>query len=253
MNTKHARILVTAAALLAAVGCQNTASQKANGEMNASADSSETQGAMNSAKAGKVLETMSTAGYTYVQVDTGRETFWAAAPEFDVEVGDKVSVPSGMPMENYHSQTLNRDFNVVYFVPGITVAGKEGAAQALPEGHPSMGADAQPANLDLSGIEQAKGGDTVAGWFGKKAGLAGKEVRVHGKVVKVNNGIMGRNWIHVQDGTGEAGSNDLTVTTDAVVKVGDLVLVKGTAAIDKDFGAGYKYDLIVENAEVTVQ
>jgi hypothetical protein len=253
MNAKHLRMLVPAVALLAAVGCQNTSSRNADGGMTASADSSTSPEAMSPAKAGKVLETISTAGYTYVRVDTGRETFWAAAPEFDVEVGDKVSVPEGMPMQNYHSSTLDRDFNLVYFVPSVTVAGKEGTASTLPPGHPSMGSSAKAAKPDFSGIEKAEGGDTVAGWFGKRAGLAGREVLVRGKVVKVNNGIMGRNWIHVQDGTGEAGSSDLAVTTDAVVKVGDLVLVRGTAAVDKDFGAGYKYDLIVENAEVTVQ
>jgi len=253
MNAKHLRMLIPAAALLAAVGCQNTTSRNADGGMTAKTDSSQAPATMTSGKAGKVLETMSTAGYTYVRVDTGRETFWAAAPEFDVEVGDKVSVPEGMPMQNYHSQTLNRDFNVVYFVPSVTVAGKEGTASSLPSGHPSMGSNAKAQDLDFSGIDKAEGGDTVAGWFGKRTELDGKQVTFRGKVVKVNNGIMGRNWIHVQDGTGEAGSNDLAVTTDAVVKVGDLVLVKGTAAIDKDFGAGYKYDLIVENAEVAVQ
>ena len=72
---------------------------------------------------GTVVETMSTAGYTYVQVDTGTEKIWAAAPEMQVKVGDKVTVPPGAPMRNFHSKTLNRSFDFVYFVPSISVPG----------------------------------------------------------------------------------------------------------------------------------
>ena len=86
-----------------------------------------------------------------------------------------------------------------------------------------------------------------------RAQMAGRQVTVRGKVVKYNGGIMGRNWLHIQDGTGAEGANDLTVTTQAVVGVGQTVLVSGTAAVDRDFGAGYRYDLIVENATVTVE
>ena len=71
--------------------------------------------------------------------------------------------------------------------------------------------------------------------------------------MKFNGGILGKNWLHVRDGSGAEGTNDLTVTTDAVVKVGDLVLVTGILASDRDFGGGYKYALIVENAQVVVQ
>jgi hypothetical protein len=73
---------------------------------------------------------------------------------------------------------------------------------------------------------------------------------VKGKAVKVNNGIMDRNWIHLQDGTGAAGANDLLVTTKATVNRGDVVVVRGTVALDKDFGAGYSYSLLIEDATV---
>jgi hypothetical protein len=64
---------------------------------------------------------------------------------------------------------------------------------------------------------------------------------------------MGKNWLHVQDGTGKPGSNDLMVTSKAAAKVGDTVLVKGVVTLDKDFGAGYRYDVILDDAEVTVE
>jgi hypothetical protein len=107
--------------------------------------------------------------------------------------------------------------------------------------------------VDLSGITVAEGGQTVADIFAKKAELAGKPVKVRGKVVKFSGGIMGKNWIHLQDGTGEAGSNDLTVTTQAMAKVGDTVVISGVLATDKDFGYGYAYGVIVEDAEVAAE
>jgi hypothetical protein len=66
-------------------------------------------------------------------------------------------------------------------------------------------------------------------------------------------GIMGKNWLHVKDGSGTPGSDDLVVTTQIEAKIGDTVLVNGTLVTDKDFGSGYRYDVIVEDAEVTVE
>jgi hypothetical protein len=210
-----------------------------------------------SGKAGKVVETMDAAGYTYVQVDTGSETFWAAAPQFAVKVGDDVVVPEGMPMADYHSKTLDRTFDMVYFVPSVLVGGAEALAEGkVPADHPPMNGGkttVATTDVDLSGITPAEGGQSVAEIYGKKAELAGQPVTVRGKVVKFSPEIMGKNWIHVQDGTGEAGSNDLTVTTTATAKMGDTVVIKGTLVTDKDFGYGYAYDVIVEDAEVTVE
>jgi len=217
---------------------------------------------------GKVLETMNAATYTYVLVDTGKATNWAAAQQFAVKVGDTVTIKDGMPMPNYHSKTLNRDFSVVYFTGRASVAGAPtdgselpaghpaiGGASGmtnLPAGHPPIGAAAQP-SVDFSGITVPKNGKTVAEILKNSAKLKGKTVTLRGKVVKYNGGIMGKNWLHVRDGSGEDGSNDLTVTTDLDAKVGDTVLVKGEVAIDRDFGAGYKYAVIIEDAEVAVE
>jgi len=121
----------------------------------------------------------------------------------------------------------------------------------MPEGHPA----AKPAaEVDLTGIAQAEGGKTVAEVFADKDALAGQSVTVRGKVVKVNAGILGTNWVHVRDGSGGEGTNDLTVTTSGdVPDVGDTVLLTGTVALNKDFGMGYTYDVMVENADVTVE
>jgi hypothetical protein len=207
-------------------------------------------------KTGKVLETMDAAGYTYVQVDTGSEQFWAAAPQFAVKAGDDVVVPEGMPMPDYHSKTLDRTFDMVYFVPSVLVGGAQNLSGDMPADHPPMNGGktvVETTDVDLSGITAAKDGQTVADVFAKKAELAGKPVKIRGKVVKFSPEIMGKNWIHLQDGTGVAGTNDLTVTTSAAAQKGDTVVISGVLVIDKDFGYGYAYDVIIEDAEVTIE
>lgn len=244
-------ILAGLAASFAAAGCKNETPKTAEKQ------AQEQQAPAAQGKTGTVVEAVNTADYTYVQVDTGTEKIWAAAPKFEVKVGDPVIVPEGMPMTNYHSKTLDRDFDVVYFVDAILVAGAEPAGEGqMPEGHPPIGTGAGAApgtDVDLSGIKKAADGKTVAEIFAGKNELSGKEVKVRGKVVKFSPEIMGKNWIHLQDGTGDAGSNDLTITTSSMAQVGDTVLVSGVVSTEKDFGYGYKYDVILEDAKVVVE
>jgi len=124
-------------------------------------------------------------------------------------------------------------------------------APAMPADHPA----AKPGEeVDLSGIAKAEGGKTVAEVFAEKASLAGKPVTVRGKVVKVNGGIMGKNWLHVRDGSGAEGTNDLTVTTSGELpELGTIVVVTGPVTLDKDFGMGYQYAVILEDAEVKAE
>lgn len=123
---------------------------------------------------------------------------------------------------------------------------------AMQAPHPVPAAPTE--TVDLSGIAKADGGKTIAEVFAQKDQLAGQTVALRGKVVKVNANIMGKNWLHVRDGSGAEGTNDLTVTTEDVLpEVGDTVLVTGPVAINKDFGMGYQYDILIEDAEVTVE
>jgi len=109
-------------------------------------------------------------------------------------------------------------------------------------------------SVDLSGIAKADGGQSIAEVFADSDQLEGETVVIRGKVVKVNADIMGKNWLHIRDGSGEEGSNDLTVTTTgALPAVGDTVVVTGPLGLNRDFGMGYKYPVIVEDAEVTVE
>ncbi|MSU49403.1 MAG: nucleotide-binding protein [Opitutus sp.] len=217
--------------------------------------------------AGKVVESMDTATYTYALIDTGAKKVWVAAPQFAVKPGDTITVADAMPMTNYQSKTLNRTFDVVYFSGNVKINGApaaSGAAPAgasaatsgateLPKGHPAIPSVAGPAAPDLSGIKRADNGQTVAEIITGKTKFVGKPIAVRGRVVKFNAMILGKNWLHIRDGSGAEGTNDLTVTTTATAKVGDLVLVTGVLAANRDFGGGYKYALIVEDAAVAKQ
>ncbi|MFZ5761233.1 MAG: DNA-binding protein [Thermodesulfobacteriota bacterium] len=231
---------------------------------------------------GTVLETFDSGGYTYIHLDTGSEKLWAAAGQTTVAVGDKVSLQNGPVMTDFYSKTLDRTFPEIIFSGGCQVAGaQKGAAPAGKEAAPAGFAEAlqgegaapmtPPAGIaaeDASGgsvkavtpvqevkVDKAEGenGYRVEEVHAKAAELAGKTVKIRGKVVKVSPNIMGRNWIHLQDGTGDAmkNSHDLVVTTSETAELNAVVMIEGVVAKDKDFGAGYFYDVLVEEAKIT--
>jgi hypothetical protein len=217
---------------------------------------------------GKVAETMDAAGYTYVLVDTGTNKVWAATTKFQVKKGDLVAVPDSTPMKDFESKALKRTFPVIYFAGSISVNGARPGAEKMPADHPAIGgggigdlpaghppidAKATPPKSDFTGLKPAQDGNTVAEIHAASAKLEGKSVKLRGKVVKYNANILGKNWLHIQDGTGSVGSNDLLVTTTGQAKRGDTVLIVGKVALNKDFGSGYKYSLLIEDAKVTVE
>ena len=205
---------------------------------------------------GTVAETMNSGGYTYARLQAaGKDDVWIAGTEFPAKNGERLTVALEMPMENFESKTLKRTFPVIYFVSSIARDGQALTTQPASGGGaiPMMASHAPTAApAVVEPVAPAPGGMSIADIWAKRTALAGKEVTVRGKVVKVNSAIMNRNWIHLQDGTGSAadGTNDLTITSDAEVKLGDVVTITGTLAVAKDFGAGYAYQAIVENGKL---
>jgi hypothetical protein len=253
LNPRRGRILVRSAYIVMLIAVVLAAAMGGAAEEVAQDGGSPPPG--NAGVRGEVVETIDTGSYTYVRVDTGEEKVWAAAPRFEVQVGDRVAIPAGYPMPDYYSKTLKRSFGLVHFVSSVSLEGAEGRSwPSRAEGHSGRSAPPPRAAVDLSGISKAADGNTVGEIFDHRDSLANQEVVVRGKVVKFMTRIMGKNWIHLQDGTtGETGADDLTVTTDSVAAVGDTVLVHGVLSINKDFGFGYKYDVIIEDASVTVE
>jgi hypothetical protein len=212
---------------------------------------------------GVVAETMNSGGYTYLRLEEGGRSVWAAALEFPAKTGERLTVPLESPMADFTSRTLNRTFPVIYFVSRVTrdgetlspSAGSEAPGMAASHGASPGGApEGGAAAIQVEPIAPPTGGLSIADVWAKRQALGGTRVSVRGKVVKVNNGILGRNWLHLQDGSGagSAGTHDLTVTTDATVQVGDVVTATGTLVLDKDFGAGYAYEVLLEGATVLV-
>lgn len=206
----------------------------------------------------EILETMDSGGYTYVRLQTDDGEIWAAGPVTPVAVGDRIVLEDTMVMTDFHSPTLDRTFPSLLFLSALAKPGEGGINGSAAAAHGEAGmmnpmtAKTVPV-VEAGSVPKAEGGHTVADLYAARADLGGKEVAVMGRVVKYNGGIMGKNWLHIKDGSGEAGTDDLTITTSSIVKVGDMVLVQGKVTLDKDFGAGYSYDLIIEDATVTVQ
>lgn len=208
---------------------------------------------------GTVAETMNAAGYTYVLIKTEQEDVWLAVPKTDVMVGDLVQASQGMAMPNFESKSLNRTFEVVYFsgeLKNLTAPAPtaEQPAAVMPPGHPSPDASAEAAVL-VTKVAELVDGQNIAYVYANKDTLAGQQISLRGKVVKYNEGILGTNFIHIQDGSGDAanGSNDLTVTSQYTTAMGETIIVTGNIILNKDFGAGYSFPVMIEDAVVTTE
>jgi len=234
---------------------------------------------------GTILETMDAGGYTYLRVKSEAGEQWVAIPETKVAVGEEVSYYEGMVMKDFSSKTLNKNFDTIIFSSGLAQSGNDaaaGAAKQASAGTDSFAAAVQAEKQEVQGqamnphkgmemevsggsagaittqqdikTEKASGENayTIGEIYAAPEKLNGKTVRVHGKVVKVSRMIMGKNWIHLQDGTGDAmkNSHDLVFTSEADIEEGKNATLEGTLAANKDFGHGYTYVAIVEQATV---
>jgi hypothetical protein len=183
-------------------------------------------------------------------------------------MGDVVQIGTAMPMADFTSKTLDRTFDVLYFVDGLQnlsapVDANAGTSGAMPEGHPALEMPAGHPSIDGtvgnaaadSTVAAVEPGQDIAWVHANRDSLAGQPVSLRGKVVKYNEGIRGWNFIHLQDGSGDGadGSNDLTVTSKATAAVGETVVVTGTVILDKDFGAGYTFPVLIEDATIKVE
>ncbi|WP_417910545.1 DNA-binding protein [Candidatus Electronema sp. PJ] len=260
MNTKYAALLL---ALLLASPAMAEETKQAPAE--AAAAPAE------KAVKGKVLESMSGAGYTYLLIENGQDKTWVAIPESKVEVGQEVALQPGMEAKNFESKALKKTFDSIVFSSGLV---EEAAPAGIEGGTPKLAGEADKpvdeATLEaMSGgssravvpaasevkVEKAEGenGRTVEQCFAEAEKLNGQKVRVRGKVVKFSPQIMDKNWIHLQDGSGDPMKNthDLVVTTSETAAKEAVVVVEGVLSKDKDFGAGYRYVAIIEDAKIS--
>ena len=195
---------------------------------------------------GEVLEARNVDSYTYLRLKTKEGEIWAAVPTTAVKPGAKVTIGSQMTMENFESKSLKKKFDKIVFGVVVDESAKPVAQSGV--------APAAAASAPVAKVAKATGPDAknVAEVVQGRAALKDKAVLVRGQVVKVNAGILGKNWLHLQDGSGTAaaGTNDILVTTKDVAAVGDIVTAKGIVRTDVNLGSGYAYPVLIEDAAI---
>ncbi|MEW6116971.1 MAG: OB-fold nucleic acid binding domain-containing protein [Nitrospirota bacterium] len=195
---------------------------------------------------GKVVETMTSGNYTYMLLEKNGTQTWVAVPNMEVSKGQEVSLRPGVEMGAFESKTLKKKFDNIIFSAGPS---------DLPVNEQSIlhaGSGVKSATDKTVKVEKASGPNayTISEIFQNADKLDKQPVVIKGKVIKVSEAIMGKNWVHLKDGSGDP-KMKLVVTSKDLPKVGDVVTISGTLYKDKDFGSGYKYSVIVEEASIT--
>lgn len=210
---------------------------------------------MNEPVSGKVLQTMSSGGYTYIELKKkSGEKVWLAVPATEIPLGSQQTFNPGMVMPNFESKTLKRTFDSIIFTELAKPAKGKEAKDVSGKSPGSKGTISPDMKVKVKKAS-GKNAYTVAELYKNRATLNKKKIVLRGKVVKVSSNIMGKNWIHLRDGSGSHATADfnLVVTSKSIPAEGEVVLVKGTLYKNKDFGGGYKYEVIVEDAEFTIE
>lgn len=191
-----------------------------------------------------VEEAIQVSGYTYINANEGGKNYWMAVTTMDIKKGETLYYESAMEMKNFESKELKRKFDSILFADNVS------KIPPVNSGNNFKASPQKPAiekeNISVSPVS---GGITIAQLFSNPSSFAGKTVKIKGKVVKTNFGIMKTNWIHIQDGTSAGSDFDLTVTTNDNVNIGDIVTFEGSIVLNKDFGYGYSYKVLLENAK----
>ena len=215
---------------------------------------------------GTVLDVMQVPEYTYLKlkVSDGRER-WAAIATQSIEKAAKITILAETTLHQFESKALHRSFDEIAF-GSVYDPSTTAANAACPTGNgPSQSPGNQAAHAHGSNNSEAtdvpvrplprapgKNGHTVSEILSMREALSGKRVRLRATVVKATYDVLGKTFIHLRDSTGDSSSstNDLAVTTALRPNKGDTLLLEGTLAVNKDFGSGYHFDALLEDAEV---
>lgn len=188
---------------------------------------------------GTVVDTINGGGYTYMQIDDTKKKYWVAVEGTKVEKGTEVRFTEELRAKNFESKALNRKFDEIVFASNLqhrTNVPEKGNLELISD----QVKESPYKQKDTISVKEA---------WEKRVNLKDKTIAIRGKVVKASANIIGRNWIHIQDGTGEGSEvGRIVFTSKELPKVGDIVTASGVVNVDKDFGSGYSYKIIVENA-----
>jgi hypothetical protein len=198
--------------------------------------------------AATIKEVLQTTKYTYFKVDENDIELWIAVTKREGKEGDVIYYSNPLEMNNFVSKELGRTFPTVYFVADVSdkpITSQQAERQEMPAGKKEA-----PVKLDIK-INSIKDGITISELYGHNTNYAAKTVKIRGKVTRYNRMVMGKNWVHIQDGTDFSGNFDLAITTMDSVAIGNTVTFTGIINLNKDFGAGYFYPVIMEDAKAS--
>ncbi len=185
--------------------------------------------------------------YTYLEVSENGSRYWIAVPSLEAKEGDMLHFTQSMEMKEFYSRDLDRTFDLVLFVDDVSTLPIPAKTASLStpaqqhEGRPKT--DKKPIE-----IKHEAGVVPLSDLFANPGKYDQQLIKVTGEVTKFNTGIMGKNWAHIQDGTSYEKFFDLTVTTQDVIPVGDVVVFEGQVVLNKDLGSGYFYEFLMEDA-----
>jgi len=198
------------------------------------------------------IESIDGGAYTYVKLNQDGREFWGAISARPIETGKSYVFADANLMFNFESKALGRIFDSIYFIQHFADLSEIHEKQQIEDQthiHSHNGKVSQ--TKKISKVKPVKGGYAIVDIYESGKLRNGDRVTVSGEVVKINKGIMNRHWIHIQDGSGIDETGNLTLTTPRNLDfgVGDVITFSGILSYDKDFGAGYKYRVIVEDAQ----
>lgn len=204
---------------------------------------------------GKLLQMFKSGGYTYLEYESEGKKYWAASKMVVANIGNTIEFHNPLVMKEFYSKTLKRKFDLIYFAGLVRGIGKTGgepmSSMQTMMGHKKSATKKKVIVVKQGSVKKAEDGFTIAECFAGKEDLKGKEISIRAIVVKISSKIKGRNWIHIRDGSGETGSNDITITTKDTFSPGDLVMIKGILILNKDIGSGYVFPVFIEDPEIT--
>ena len=194
-----------------------------------------------------VKEVVQTSSYTYILFKEEGANYWAAVSRVDdIAVGETYYFDQFMEMNNFHSKELDKTFESVYFIEVLSKDPIPSEKMVMPTktGSNKVG------DFEIEAIDPVEGGITISELYANSSNYDGKTIKIKGYVVKYTAAVMNKNWVHIQDGSRTGGNFDLTITTDATCDQGDLVVFEGKISLDRDFGYGYSYAVIMEDAKM---
>jgi len=195
-----------------------------------------------------INEKLPASKYVYLKVTEAEEQYWIATRNQDIKIGGTYYYRSGLLKTNFESKEYNKVFEKIYLVSSLIPENHRNTTSSVKSDNTKKEENLihkEASRAQTEKIIKQKGSITIAEIVANPQKFEGKTVQLTGKCIKINPNIMDRNWIHLQDGSKD--DFDLVVTSNTFIPEGKIITIRALVSVNRDFGAGYRYDLILEN------